>query len=166
MPVHFDGKEFTGPAGNTLALKDAVEWSDFARAHGVDNAIPDDVLAQNVPRALALLTAAYAALGVDALVTSFWRGPILNARVGGKVQPPSAHMDGRAVDSIPAGMTVQLAFQKLSALASVLNYDQLIIEHDNNGSIWLHLSVPKEGVAPRRMAFSLAKQITDRQHAG
>lgn len=167
MPIHFDGQGFTTEQGQPLTLQQAAEWSDHARAHGIKNDIPQANLDSEVPRAVDLLQRAYAILGTTGKVTSFFRGPILNADVGGKIAPPSAHLSGRAVDSIPDGVTVEEAFGILRANAHALGFDQLIIEHDHAGNEWLHLAVARDGVSPRLMAFALEKgAITDRKVTG
>lgn len=168
MPIFFDGRAFEDPERRPLAAQDAMEWSDFARAHGIRNPLPPGLLTTNGDRILALLGQAQAALGCRLVVTSFYRSPVLNARVGGKVQPPSAHMDLRAVDFLPSGLDLDEAFATLrGGDGEGLPFDQLIIEHDSGGSCWIHISVPRAGVAPRRMAFALEKQlVVDRQHPG
>lgn len=167
MGIHFDSRAFTAPSGQPLELADAFKWSDFARAHGIPNEVPPGFLATNAPRALALLQRIYAILGTTGEATSLYRGPVLNARVGGKISPPSAHLQARAVDSVPHGISPEDAFEKLRMHAAELGYDQLIVEHDHSGATWLHSAVPQEGVAPRLMAFALAKDlITDRKISG
>lgn len=167
MSIKFNGQIFTTLQGQTLELKDAAAFSDYARAHKIDNTVPEDILDKNVPRALDLLKAIYAKLGCTAKVTSFFRCATLNSAIGGKIKPPSAHMDGRAVDSIPDGVSVQDAFDALKDLGDELEFDQLIIEHDRAGNTWLHSAVAKEGVKPRKMAFALEKQpVPDRHERG
>lgn len=167
MSIRFNGQLFSTHQGQTLELKDAAAFSDFARAHQIDNTVPEDILEKNVPRALELLKAIYAELGCTAEVTSFFRCPILNGAIGGKIKPPSAHMDGRAVDSVPQGVSVQEAFDKLKNLGDKLGFDQLIIEHDRAGHTWLHSAVAQDGKDPRKMAFALEKQpVPDRHERG
>lgn len=157
MSIRFTGQVFTTDTGQTLDLASAAAFSDTARAHGIDNTVPQDLLEQNVPRAVALLTAIYAKLGCRAEVTSFYRCPTLNLAVGGKVNPPSAHMSGRAIDSVPLGVPIHEAFDILKELGDELQFDQLIIERDHHGNIWLHSAVALDGKAPRKMAFALDK---------
>lgn len=168
MAIKFDGKIFTDPKGVELSIQDAMEWSDYARAHGIRNLISPGLMGVNGERILELLETAVNILGVPVEITSFWRTPVLNAKVGGKVSPPSAHMDLRAVDFQPIGLPVDDAYHTLAATSdAVLDFDQLIIEHSHTGARWIHLSVPHAGTRARRMAFALEKQlITDRQVAG
>jgi hypothetical protein len=167
MSIRFNGQLFSTHAGQTLEVKDAAAFSDYARAHKLKNDVPEDILKGNIQRTIALLKAIYAKLGCTAEITSFFRGTVLNSAVGGKVKPPSAHMDGRAVDSIPQGVSVQDAFDKLKPLADELEFDQLIIEHDRHGNTWLHSSVAADGKKPRKMAFALEKQpVPDRYEKG
>lgn len=157
MSIRFNGQIFSTHQGQTLEVKDAAAWSDFARAHNISNTVPDDILQNNIPRALDLLKAIYAKLGCTAEVTSFFRSSDLNSHVGGMLKPPSAHMDGRAVDSVPQGVDIDKAFDILKDLGEELQYDQLIIEHDKDGHRWLHSSVADETKKPRKMAFALEK---------
>lgn len=167
MPIQFENGQFQTPDGKTCDLRTAAQWSDFARARGIQNIIPSDFLAQNAPRTQAILEKACEILGCDAVVTSFYRGPQLNGAVGGHLKPPSAHTEGRAVDWIPRGVTLEEAFGVLRARAHDLGFDQLIIEHDRAGHEWLHLAVEREGASPRLMAFALEKGAeTNRVAAG
>lgn len=167
MPVRYDGSNFTTLDGHPLSVAQAVEWSDFARANGISNKPDSDEISANVLRTMQLLEKAYGILGCTAIVTSFYRSRELNSRVGGKIHPPSAHMSGRAVDSEPQGRQIEECFAELQKHAADLQYDQLIIERDKKGNIWLHMSVAKPGEAPRCMAFSLEKDdVTIRSSHG
>lgn len=167
MSIKFNGQLFTALDGTVLELKDAAAFSDYARAHKIANDVPEDLLEKNAPRAMDLLKAIYAKLGCTAIVTSFFRCPTLNGAIGGKIKPPSAHMDCRAIDSIPVGIGVEEAFEILKPLAADLGFDQLIIEHDRAGHIWLHSAVARDGAKPRLMAFALEKQpVPDRHEKG
>ncbi len=167
MPIRFQEGRFHDLQGNELALAQAASFSDHARAHGINNTVPQALLELYAPKAVDLLRAIYEALGTSATVTSFYRCPILNSSVGGKIHPPSAHMDCRAVDSVPDGMSPDEAFERLRPLAHSLGFDQLIVEHDHLGHRWLHSAVARDGVSPRLMAFALEKgAITDRKAPG
>ena len=81
-------------------------------------------------------------LSVPLHVDSGYRSPILNNLIGGASS--SAHMDGRAADIVPIGMSIQEAFAKIRA--ADLPLDQCIEE----AGAWLHLSIADEGQPIRR----------------
>jgi hypothetical protein len=158
MPILYDGKEFSTLDGHKLSVAEAVEWSDYARANKISNKAESDLISANVLRTMQLLEKAYAILACDGLITSFFRSEKLNAAVGGKIHPPSAHMAGRAVDSVPDNKDIKECFDLLASKAAELDFDQLIIERDKKGNVWLHMSVARKGERARRMAFALSKE--------
>lgn len=166
MSIKFNGQVFSTHDGQTLIVADAVSWSDFARTHNINNRVPYALLNDNVARTMDLLKRAYAILGCHAEITSFYRSPDLNSHVGGMIKPPSAHMDGRAVDSIPCGEDLEKSFDVLKDNAETLGYDQCIIEHDKYGHQWLHLSCASDGKKTRLMAFAQEKSPTNRSERG
>lgn len=76
--------------------------------------------------ALQLLEPMRAELGVPLIVTSGWRSEAKNRAVGGTSD--SQHLDGTAVDVVPAGLSLFSAYMKLSAAtkAGRLRFGQLI----------------------------------------
>src|SRR5262245_4601019 len=69
-------------------------------------------------------------------ISSGYRSPELNARIGGSTK--SAHMDGRAADFIcPAFGTPYQVAKKISTAR--LGFDQMIHEYGR----WVHLAVPR-----------------------
>lgn len=79
---------------------------------------------------------------------SGFRCPRLNALVGGASN--SAHLDGRAADEIPQGISLQEVFSRIRA--SDIPFDQMIIECNS----WIHWSVPEIGKEPRRTCLIAA----------
>ena len=81
-------------------------------------------------------------LNAPITVTSGYRCPALNKAVGGSIK--SQHIYGLAAD---------LVCDNLPHLFDILAYnphiDQLLYEHSNNGSNWLHVSISEKGVKPR-----------------
>lgn len=69
------------------------------------------------------------------IITSGYRNSQVNKLVGGK--PNSQHNKGQAVDFIIKGMSPQQIIDKI--IASGIEYDQLINEHDQ----WVHISYHK-----------------------
>lgn len=81
-------------------------------------------------------------LNAPITVTSGYRCPAVNKAVGGV--KTSQHMYGLAVDVVCTDLP-----RLFDILASNPNIDQLLYEHNNNGSIWLHVSISEQGVKPR-----------------
>lgn len=121
--------------------------SDVAVRRGLDNAPNAGEVANLTRLCETLLEPARWLLGVPLKVNSGFRSPAVNTIVGGK--PNSAHMDGRACDFVPVGMSLGEAFFLIRQ--SSLPYDQVILEFNS----WIHLSVAPVGVDPRRQALVL-----------
>ena len=123
-----------------------MSHSDVALRRGLSN-VPNAGEVANLQRlAEQLLEPVRALLNAPLHVNSGFRAPALNQAVGGAIG--SAHMDGRAADVVPVGMSVEDAFLRLKC--SDLPYDQLILECGS----WLHLAVPKTGVDPRQQVMA------------
>ena len=118
-------------------------FSQAALRKGIDNT-PSAPDVDNLRRLCdQVLEPVRALLAVPLHVDSGYRSPILNTLIGGA--STSAHMEGRAADIVPIGMSIQEAFGKL--LASSIPLDQCIEECGS----WLHLSIADEGQPTRRM---------------
>lgn len=75
-------------------------------------------------------------LGVPIVITSGFRSPVLNSRVGGVSN--SQHCDGCAADiRTPNTTYAKCLFDILKALPAV---DQLLFEKNKQGVRWLHVS--------------------------
>jgi hypothetical protein len=119
--------------------------SDVALRRGWDNT-PNAGEQANLRRLCeTLLEPVRVMLGVTVQVSSGFRSPMLNQAIGGAAG--SAHMDGRAADFVPQGISLQEAFDEIRL--SSLPYDQVIIEC----GAWIHLACAREGENPRRMAL-------------
>jgi hypothetical protein len=130
--------------------------SETAQARGIVNQPTPAIQADLKRLCTTLLEPARALLKVGLHVNSGFRCPELNAAVGG--MKTSAHLTGRAADVVPTGLAIEEAFHKLcEAPLQKLPFDQLILETNHRGSVWLHLAIATEGKVPRRMAFRLTK---------
>ena len=90
-------------------------------------------------------------------INSGFRSPQVNKLVGGA--PGSAHMTGRAADFICPASKLTITAIWILIKDSDLPYDQLIIENSpRSGATWIHVAVSREGIAPRREAFTLTKR--------
>ena len=130
---------------------ESCEASDFAASHGIDNTIPDNLM-PNGKRLCAFMEEVRSFLSghygqdVPIFPSSVYRGPVLNHDIGG--QPTSQHMRFEAMDWHVIVDTFDNIFALLKA--SDLEFDQLIEESDKEGHVWIHTSVPDDGVEPRR----------------
>lgn len=97
--------------------------SDTALTHRLDNSPTPEHLANLRLTALGMEMVRLI-LGRAILVSSAYRSPVVNAKVGGT--PTSAHPMGYAVDFSAPGLTL---FEAATQLVGKLPYDQLIFEH-------------------------------------
>jgi uncharacterized protein YcbK (DUF882 family) len=86
------------------------------------------------------------------LINSAFRSKAVNDSVGSK--DSSQHRTGCAADIRVPGMTPDEVVKAI--IASDLEFDQVIREHDR----WTHISIPLEGVAPRKNALIIDKTGT------
>ena len=121
--------------------------SETAARRGIDNTPPPSALA-NLVRLAGALETIRALIGQPIIVTSGYRSPIVNELVNGATD--SAHISGRAADIIaPAfGSPLQLA---RAIEAAGLPLDQIIYEFGR----WVHVSIPADRAAPRRMVLTI-----------
>ena len=126
---------------------DEVCHSQTAARLGIDNDLPTDLLAN----------AKYAALGMEMIrkelgkpikVSSWYRGPKLNAAIPGSSKT-SAHMTGLAVDFTCPGFGTPEQIVR-AIIDSGIGYDQIIHEF----GAWVHISFNGE----RRQALVIDKQ--------
>lgn len=111
--------------------------SDKARAKGIDNSLPPQMLteAQNTAAMMERIRAHLG--GVPILVTSGYRCPQLNRAVGGAAG--SDHVQAMAVDfKAPAYGTPFEIARELARYVDELEIGQLI--HECPGGVWVHVS--------------------------
>lgn len=130
---------------------ESCEASNYASAHGIDNIVPQELM-PNGERLCAFMEEVRSFLSghygqdVPIYTSSVYRCPELNGDIGG--QPTSQHMRFEAMDFHTDIDTIDNTFDLLKA--SDLEFDQLIMESDKEGHHWIHMSVPNDGIAPRR----------------
>lgn len=137
MTPHFSLKEIT--------------HSDTATRLGIDNSVPDSLMG-NALRICERLEEVRALFNKPIMITSFYRCPELNKKVGGS--KTSSHMDCRACDFTVKGIDVEDVFSNIKA--SKISFDQLILESSKTAT-WIHLGIEKEGEKPRQMVMSGTK---------
>jgi zinc D-Ala-D-Ala carboxypeptidase len=121
--------------------------SEFAARNGIDNAPPPQVVA-NLTRLAKMLEKVRELLKKPILISSGYRSPQLNARIGGSTK--SAHMDGRAADFIcPAFGTPYVVAKRIAAAR--LGFDQMIHEYGR----WVHIAVPRANERADRELLSI-----------
>lgn len=76
-------------------------------------------------------------VGHPIIVTSGYRCKELNIAIGGSLA--SQHLYGEAIDIVCKKLSVKSLFNRIKK--SDLKYDQMIIETNNSGSEWLHISI-------------------------
>jgi hypothetical protein len=113
------------------------EHSDKAEELGISNLLPPHLLPSAIYVAKNLFEPVRTLLGVPIKVTSGYRSEELNLAVRGVAT--SQHCKAEALDLIPVGMAIRDAFDRITSSASI-TFDQLILEHDKAGNIWIHVS--------------------------
>lgn len=113
----------------------------------IDNSVPTELM-PNIKLTAAKLELVRQALGKPIIITSGYRCPALNARVGGVAT--SAHTKGLAVDFYSSFGTPKEICQRL--IDSGVQFDKLIQEHNQ----WVHI-----GFSPtnnRQIVLTAVKQ--------
>lgn len=113
----------------------------------IDNSVPDELM-PNIRLTATKLELVRAALGRPIIITSGYRCPALNARVGGV--STSAHTRGLAVDFHSSYGTPKQICQRL--IDAGIQFDKLIQEHNQ----WVHI-----GFSPtnnRQIVLTAVKQ--------
>ena len=104
--------------------------SNIASRLRIDNRVPDELMA-NIQLTANKLELVRKVLGFPIVITSGYRCPLLNARVGGV--STSAHTKGLAVDFHCAYGTPKEICQRL--IDTGVQFDKLIQEHNQ----WVHI---------------------------
>jgi uncharacterized protein YcbK (DUF882 family) len=114
---------------------------------------PTDAELANLVRLAEFLEVIKAILdGRPIMINSAFRSKAVNDAVGSK--DTSQHRTGCAADIRVPGITPDEVVKAI--IASDLDYDQVIREHDR----WTHISIPLEGAKPRKTALIIDKTGT------
>ena len=79
-------------------------------------------------------------------VTSGYRTPEYNKQIGGS--PTSQHCKGEAVDIQPSNKSIQEVFE---IIKKEFDFDQVILEKNNSGAEWIHVSYKTVGNRKKAM---------------
>lgn len=135
-----------------FTLDEAIR-SATATKWGIDNTPGPEDLA-TIHRTAIKMEQVREILGLPIIVSSWFRGAVLNLKVGGV--PNSQHQKGEAVDFSVFGRSPHWAVQQLRAHAEALQYDQLILEPN-----WVHISFltshKSKNYTPRMQYLDLSK---------
>jgi hypothetical protein len=110
--------------------------SDTAARHGIANQPDGPALRNLTTLCAALLDPLREAVQSSIKISSGYRGPELNARIGGAKK--SQHMEGKAADIQSSRVSVLELFKTVVRLR--LPYDQVIFEAKNRNTKWVHVS--------------------------
>ena len=83
-------------------------------------------------------------------INSGYRTPEHNAKVGGSIT--SQHIKGEAVDCFPLEKDIDEVF---SIIIREFKYDQVILEKNNAGARWIHISYKSEGNRQKAMTANV-----------
>jgi hypothetical protein len=126
--------------------------SETAERHGIDNTPSNEVL-MNLRRLALFLEDVRTAVGMPLRISSGYRSPEVNQKVGGK--STSQHCRGVAADIKVKGMTPDQVVKAI--ISAKLPYDQVIREFDS----WTHVSISNtKDEKPRKMALIIDKTGT------
>lgn len=125
--------------------------SDTAKQKGLNNTPKGEAL-ENLIRLAEFLEDVRALFGKPITINSAYRGPEVNAAVGGAKK--SDHMDGRAADIRVKDVSVDEVVHAI--IGSDLPYDKVIKEFaDSKTGGWTHLSIAEKGAVPRKMKLTI-----------
>lgn len=137
-----------------------------ANAHGIDNTPNDKIKERIIEFIETLLDPLREAWGEyckktfkgssKALrVSSGYRCSRLNQLIGGSTT--SAHMTGYAVDLVPYNGQTRAFFNFCKDYLADKDFDQLILESNSKGSIWVHIGYKNNADQQRGQVLSLYK---------
>ena len=113
--------------------------SSTARKYGIDNTPQDAEIIEHIEELIELMDDVRTAWGGPLIVTSGYRCPELNKKVGGA--KTSAHLTGYAVDCVPANNRKKEFFEFCKEYLKNKDFDELIFEKNSKGAIWCHIAL-------------------------
>ena len=113
--------------------------SSTARKYGIDNTPQDAEIIEHIEELIEFVDGVRAAWGGPLIVTSGYRCPQLNEKVGGS--KTSAHLTGYALDIVPANNQKDKFFLFFKDYLKDKDFDELLLERGSNGRIWIHFAL-------------------------
>lgn len=117
---------------------DELTASNTAKQRGIDNTPKFEALS-NLKRLADVLEKIRKVVGRPIIVTSGYRGPVLNKAVGGVSS--SDHQSGEAADIAVTGMTPYQLASVINEHADTIQFGQLIQEVPPGRGGWVHVSI-------------------------
>lgn len=141
--------------------------SSVADAHGIDNTIPAQYIPTLEQLCRTILEPLRAFAGQPIIISSGYRSPTLNVKVGGVYA--SQHTLGEAADiALPKAdytswadgkhhTDMETAHRWFTYLKEHTDFDQLILETTNGHDYWIHVSCRKNRKKNRHQVLELDK---------
>ena len=127
--------------------------SSTARKYGIDNTPQDAEIIEHIEELIEFMDGVRAAWGGPLIVTSGYRCPQLNEKVGGA--KTSAHLTGYALDIVPSNNKKDKFFLFFKDYLKDRDFDELLFEKNNSGSIWIHIALKSIDGKQRRKIRTL-----------
>ena len=155
---------------NNLRLSEHFVLAEFERsataaANGIDNSCPYQYIPVLQQLCKTILEPLRQHFGEPVIISSGYRCPTLNIRVGGVYA--SQHTLGEAADIVPlppAGSPYAINHTPYTLkewfdwIEANCNFDQLILETSNDMDFWIHVSCRKNLKANRHQVFRYMKK--------
>lgn len=134
---------------------DEMLYSKTAEARGIANIPTHEVIVNLCALTHHVLQPLREAMGTVIPVSSGFRCQRLNKEVGGS--STSQHLTGQAADLSIGGDMVK-GRRWFTWIKAHCQFDQLIWEHDKNGTYWVHVSYRADGNNRKKVIENLLKR--------
>ena len=120
-----------------FSLKELIASTE-AYKRKIDNT-PGEEEKEHLEELMEFMDGIRSAWGSAIIVTSGYRCPQLNEKVGGA--KTSAHLTGYALDIVPANNQKDKFFLFFKDYLNGKDFDELLLEKGSNGRIWVHFAL-------------------------